>query len=288
MRRCQRVVDTVRHRSFSPAEWFGFVALGAGCLLVLAGFAKTAIVVLAGFVFVCLIMPFCSGTSFFFPVISRGRAGVQGVALSFDDGPDPVATPALLDQLRAFAVPATFFVTGEHARRYPALVKRILADGHAIGNHSESHDPLIMFRGVATLVHEMEQTQAILMRFGIRPLVFRPPVGILSPRYGPALQRTNLKAVTFNRRARDLGNRRVSGLADRIVTGIKAGDIVLLHDAAPRGNTDVPSLLDEIAKVLHGLKYRGLPVIPLETVIGTPVMERVQPEPVSTEGRNEA
>jgi peptidoglycan/xylan/chitin deacetylase (PgdA/CDA1 family)/LysM repeat protein len=100
------------------------------------------------------------------------------VALTFDDGPLPQSTPALLDVLRARGVKATFFVTGSNASRYPDLVARIVAEGHAIGNHTWSHPDLSRL-SQADQVAEIERTtQAIVDASGTYPCFFRGPYGI--------------------------------------------------------------------------------------------------------------
>jgi peptidoglycan/xylan/chitin deacetylase (PgdA/CDA1 family)/LysM repeat protein len=100
------------------------------------------------------------------------------VALTFDDGPRPDSTPAVLDALRARGVTATFFVTGSNAARYPDLVRRIVAEGHALGNHTWSH-PDLSGLSPAGRVAEIERTsQAVLDATGTTPCFFRGPYGI--------------------------------------------------------------------------------------------------------------
>jgi hypothetical protein len=102
--------------------------------------------------------------------------------------------------------------------------------------------------------------------------VFRPPAGITSPRLGPVLDRLGMTAVSFSRRALDLGNRRIAGTALRILGRVRPGDIILLHDSSP-GKTGSDLFLRELESLLRGLEDRGLSVIPLERLIGRPVME---------------
>jgi hypothetical protein len=254
-------------RYWSPAERLGIAALALSVPLAFIS-SQLVVGVLAAFVLVCIVMPFFPGVSFFFPVIGRGPDTSAGVCLSFDDGPDPVATPAVLTLLRRHGLQATFFVTGERAERYPELIDAIVAGGHSIGNHSFSHDAYIMFRCSAALVAEIESTQRVLAVHGIKPHVFRPPVGILTPRYIEALRRTGLTAVTFSRRAGDRGNRCIRGLAGRILRRLRPGDIVLLHDTAPQRPGDLELWLAEIGLLISGIGQQGLAVVPLATVLG--------------------
>jgi peptidoglycan/xylan/chitin deacetylase (PgdA/CDA1 family) len=229
---------------------------------------------LAAFVLACLLLPLAATVPFFFPVISRGRR--VGVSLTFDDGPDPLSTPPLLALLARHRVRATFFVTGERARRYPELLAAILAHGHALGNHSFTHDNWIMFRRPAFIQDEILATQQAIASTGVVPTLFRPPVGILTPAYGPALRASGLAALTFSRRARDMGNRRIRGMAGRILRRLYSGDIILLHDTPPRrGGLD--GWLAEIDGIIAGCRARELAILPLEILIDRPVM-RPTPE----------
>jgi len=226
---------------------------------------------LAGFILACIIFPFFPEVSFYFPVISRGRTSRPVISLTFDDGPNPVSTPPLLRVLEKYRATATFFVTGEHSHRHPDLIKEIISKGHTLGNHSYTHDDFIMFRNVDTLVDEISRTQQVLKEFGVQPRLFRPPVGIMTPRYAYALQQTGLLAVTFSRRAGDMGNRRVKGLSRRILKKLRADDIVLLHDVPPRRAADFEEWLSEVERILSGIQEKGLDVAPLETLIGQQV-----------------
>ena len=98
------------------------------------------------FMVLCMAAPFIPTCSFFLPVISRGTCSRKAVALTFDDGPDPLTTPELLRLLKKHRVSATFFVTGHRVVRYPQLTKDIIAQGHSLANHSFHHDMLGAFR----------------------------------------------------------------------------------------------------------------------------------------------
>jgi len=102
-------------------------------------------------------------------------------------------------------------------------------------------------------------------------LAFRPPVGITNPDLLPVLMDHGMFCVNFNRRAGDMGNRRVAGLARKLLRRARARDIILLHDTLPHRVT-VACLLEEFDRLLQGLKEKGLPVLPLAAVIGKEVM----------------
>ena len=203
----------------------------------------------------------------------RGKARGRAVALTFDDGPDPVTTPALLELLAKHGVRAAFFVTGRSAAARPDLVRMILERGHEIGNHSYHHSPLLMFRSTNTIRKEIAGTQEVLAGLGITPLAFRPPVGVTGPRLWRPLLEAGMYCVNFSRRARDAGNRRTQGLSKKIAQRARPGDIVLLHDVAPSKDFDVRSWLGEIESLIVSLKDRGFEILPLPALIGRPVMQ---------------
>ncbi|GFO62345.1 polysaccharide deacetylase family protein [Geomonas paludis] len=235
---------------------------------------------LALFILLCLLTPFFPRLGFFLPIVSRGPKGARGVALTFDDGPDPLVTPKVLELLRRHGISATFFVTGRRAERYPELIEAILAAGHAVANHSLNHDPFLMLKTTEMLRSEVAGAQQVLRRFGIQPLAFRPPVGITNSRLWRVLLENGMFCVNFSCRAGDMGNRRIAGLARKILARVKPGDIVLLHDVAPPKG-DPAHLLAEFEQLIEGVKGKGLEVVPLARLIGREVMQRegVSPDP---------
>lgn len=233
-----------------------------------------ATVPLAILLLLFLTAPFVHQLGFFMPVISRGHSSQQAVALTFDDGPDPMGTPALLQLLKRHRVQATFFTVGRQAARHPDLIRAILAHGHTIGNHGYHHDPLAAFKGARRVLDEIVTTQQVLADSGVAPLVFRPPVGITYPAMGAALARLNMTAVTFSCRAWDRGNRSIAHISRRILNRVQPGDIIMLHDRLPPQGAEPARWLDEVAFILTGLGEKGLVVRPLAELIGRPVDRR--------------
>ncbi len=233
---------------------------------------RLSVIPLAGFILLCLAAPFFPRFGFYLPIISRGTSGKNAVALTFDDGPHPLSTPLLLRLLSKHQVKATFFVNGKQVARYPELIKAILLHGHLIGNHSYSHNNLIFFKRCQAVVREIESTQNVLHDFGIRPLVFRPPVGITSPRLRSALLQSDMYIVNFSCRAFDGGNRWIKNISRKILNSIRPDDIILLHDTRQKNEVLFLRWLNEIELILKGLEDRGLTVLPLSDIIGRPVM----------------
>jgi peptidoglycan-N-acetylglucosamine deacetylase len=227
------------------------------------------------FVFSCMGAPFFSRWGYFLPLISRGPSNRRVVALTFDDGPDPEMTPAALSLLRQRGIKATFFVTGKQTLKHPNMIRKILEEGHTVGNHSFSHDVLLMFRSSRHLAGEVDRLQETLSLLGIRPLVFRPPVGITNPRLGPVLRQRGMCCVNFDCRALDGGNRRIRGLSDKLLQKIRPGSILLVHDIRYSEKTDGSRWISEMERLLDGINARGYKIVSLEELIGRPVMEQV-------------
>ena len=189
-------------------------------------------------------------------VTNRSRVeGANCVALTFDDGPDPVDTPKLLDILREKGVKATFFVVGKRAEQHPEIVRRAWEEGHLIGNHTWSHYSLFCFLTPRSLRAEIERgTESVRGICGLRPRFFRSPVGqrhALLQRY---LDDARLEYVSWSIRSRDTLTRNSGVLARRILKQVTGGDIILLHDRLPRG-ADV--MLEALPGIIDDLKAGG-------------------------------
>ena len=262
-------------RPWSPAEKCGMASLV--CALVCWQFGPLlAIIPLAGFILACCVSPLFPTSSFFYPVISRGPQNTPAVSLSFDDGPNPQSTPQLLALLERHHMTATFYVTGEHARQYPDIMREIIDRGHSVGNHSHTHDDYIMFKSSTKIYQEIQSAQQVFQDLGITVKSFRPPVGIITPAYADALWQSGLIAINFSRRSGDMGNRRLRGMAKRMLDGLKPGDILLLHDSPAKKPHQQQYMLCELEAILQGITRQGLQVVPLPSLLGLPLMERIE------------
>jgi peptidoglycan/xylan/chitin deacetylase (PgdA/CDA1 family) len=255
----------------SPAQRTGFAAIGLSA--VLFPFSATwAALPLVIFVLLCAAASFSPRSSFFLPVISRGHTGQKAVALTFDDGPDPLTTPQLLNVLTRHGMKATFFVSGQSAERYPEWIELILSRGHLVGNHSYSHSPCLMLCRFEKLFLEIATAQDIFKKLGIFPFAFRPPVGLTNPKLGLVLSQLGMICVNFSCRAYDRGNRQIQGMAGKILRKVRPDDIILLHDVRPSKIDDIPYWLHEVESILSGLTGEGFSVLPLNELVGRPVM----------------
>lgn len=189
-------------------------------------------------------------------VANRSRVDGAGcVALTFDDGPDPVDTPRLLDLLKEKGVKATFFVIGKRADQHPEIVRRAWAEGHLVANHTWSHYSLFCFLTPRRLRAEIERgTESVRRSCGFRPHLFRSPVGLRHPLLAPYLKDAGLEYISWTIRTRDTLTANSSVLARRMLKAA-SGDIILLHDHLPRG---ADAMLQALPGVIDELRKRGL------------------------------
>ncbi|OSX53768.1 polysaccharide deacetylase family protein [Anoxybacillus ayderensis] len=154
----------------------------------------------------------------------------KGVALTFDDGPDPVYTPQLLDLLKKYNVKATFFVVGWKAKKYPHLIQRMHEEGHTIGLHHYYHTSNWFLPPIVTEWELERSARAIEHMTGVRPVYYRPPWGHLN--IWTVLMQKKYKIVMWTY---ILGDWRTSlgvdRLYERLMSSIKDGAIIVLHDS---------------------------------------------------------
>lgn len=194
------------------------------------------------------------------------------IALSFDDGPHPEATPAILDALATHDVKAAFFVIGRNAAQHPALLRRIDAEGHLIGNHSFDHAYHGMCRFVRYWDDQLSRTDAVVAdAIGRRPRLFRPPMGFKQPCIGRALRHRGGRMVTWTRRGLDGVPTDTAAILKRLIEPTRPGDILTLHDGLdPHSQRHLQATIDAIDPLAAGLLARGFTWQRLDTFIGEP------------------
>jgi len=153
------------------------------------------------------------------------------VLLTFDDGPHPTNTTKILDILAKEDIKAVFFIIGEKAEQYPQIVKRIVEEGHLIGNHSYAHNNFMSMYSKGRLRKELVKAQETLYKISGKHIVlFRPPIGYTNPNYAAVLKDLKLKCIGWTLRSYDTVHKEPTKLNDRLVSMTKPGQIVLLHD----------------------------------------------------------
>lgn len=200
----------------------------------------------------------------------RARRAGRRVALTFDDGPDPQRTPAVLDLLARQGVRATFFVVGARAEAHPELVRRMVAEGHVVGNHSYTHSWRFPLRSLGRTVEELRRTGEVLHRItGRQPRLFRPPFGVTNPTIARAVRRLGLDPVGWSIRSLDTMGQSPERVAARILRRLHPGAVILLHDRCA-GSERLIGLLVE------GLRSRGLEPVTLPELFDIEAYEKTR------------
>jgi peptidoglycan/xylan/chitin deacetylase (PgdA/CDA1 family) len=180
--------------------------------------------------------------------------GHNAVALTFDDGPNPEATPRILDALAEQGVRGTFFILGRHAERWPALVERVAAEGHTIGNHGWYHRKL-HFKSPSYVRDDLTRgTAAIENACGVHPRLFRAPHGFRAPWVTAIAGSLGQRTVGWSLGVWDSDRPGADVITRRTVEGATEGSILLLHDGDgydPAGDrTQTAQAVPEIVRVL--------------------------------------
>ncbi len=191
-------------------------------------------------------------------VISRLPGDARRVALTFDDGPNPDATPRILDILAREGVAATFFVLGRHAERWPSLVKRAGDEGHCVANHGYHHRKLHLQAPSYVRRDLFLGTDAIVRASGRTPRLFRAPHGFRSPWVGPIARSLGQRVVGWSLGVWDSARPGADAITERTLSGARPGSIVLLHDGDgydPHG--DRLQTADALPAIIQGLRRAG-------------------------------
>jgi peptidoglycan-N-acetylglucosamine deacetylase len=184
------------------------------------------------------------------------------VALTFDDGPHPIYTPKLLDNLKKAGVLATFFWVGQRALSHPALAKRVRSEGHCLGSHSFSHAPPRNHSLGEIRADYLRGVRAIEEVTGERTALFRPPYGSITARSLAALRQLKLDPWLWSVDPGDWKDGITTNLLLDRLENLGAGDVVLLHDGAddegPEVGKDRSSTVELIAPLAELMRARGL------------------------------
>jgi peptidoglycan-N-acetylglucosamine deacetylase len=199
--------------------------------------------------------------------IVRGRTREKVVALTFDDGPNAPHTARILDILRREGVPATFFLVGANVLREPALARRIVAEGHTLGNHTAMHrwrDAIL-----APRYRDLDRAQAIIAaQTGVAPRYFRPPFGIHTPWQLRAVRQRGLTPVQWSAEANDPHRPGAATIARRLLAAAHPGAILLLHDGdGTRAAADRAQTVAALPAAIAGLRARGYRIVPLDEFV---------------------
>lgn len=196
-------------------------------------------------------------------ILWGARTDARVVALTWDDGPSPEYTGAVLDALAAADARATFFVVGERVRRFPDLVRRQAAEGHEIGNHTDGHDDLARLTEEAARVTLERAGDAVAAAVGERPAVLRPPYGHLSGAALAAAGALDLDVALWTHALDEVGLSPEDNVV-AVLDGLRPGGVVLAHD---HGDARRAVGLAALPGVLAGLRDAGYATVTVSELL---------------------
>lgn len=205
--------------------------------------------------FFILLVVFFSLTAYGKPLDQVRTKALPGtVALTFDDGPSPIYTPQVLTILKKYNVKATFFVMGWAAKKYPELIRQMIAEGHVVASHTNSHKDLTRMP-MKKLRYEISMPkEAIEAVIGTAPVCVRPPYGKGNNHVRKVIREYNMIMVPMGFNSFDYENRGVKKLTKWVVSNAISGRVILLHDGYRfRGQT-----VKALPGIIQGIRKKGL------------------------------
>ena len=182
----------------------------------------------------CLVMLLCtslaSGKESVSNVYHAHENSGKKIALTFDDGPHPHLTPAILDVLKKYKVHATFFLVGENVKNYPHIAERILKEGHEIGNHTYTHGR-VSEQSFFEMKKEIEHCEAaIYEQTEYKTKLFRPPEGFLDGKIKSLSEEMDYSVILWNIDTKDWAHASPKNICQNVTEHISPGSIILMHD----------------------------------------------------------
>ena len=181
----------------------------------------------------------------------RLPVGCKSIALTFDDGPHPDTTPALLAALQQLQIPSTHFVLGSRCQENAPLIEAVRSSGHVIGSHGFDHASLA-FKSASYQRETIRRTEDVIVNvLHERPHLFRPPYGHFNPLTSTVLRRVKYTGVMWSLHVHDWAEQSLETLWKRLKNGLHEGAVIVLHDAQPTTDKVIrilPRLADETAR----------------------------------------
>jgi Predicted xylanase/chitin deacetylase len=211
-------------------------------------------------------------SNFFCKALCNKPGETEILCLTFDDGPDPGLTSNVLELLGRYGFTATFFVVGNKAANHPEIVKKAFDLGHTIACHDLSHSNFSNFRMSRALLRDISASQNIIEGIiGKKPLLYRPPIGLINPHVPGVLKQLNMQCIGWNKSVRDAGNRR--GKRFKVIPKLaQPGSIILLHDCLPKQKLKM-DFLEHLEKLLQAIKKKGLRAVGVGELLDLKVYE---------------
>jgi peptidoglycan/xylan/chitin deacetylase (PgdA/CDA1 family) len=198
---------------------FSFLNTWLILLLILANIA----VLLAGSFYIC--------SGLYIQALCSGNADTKKVSITFDDGPDKIITPRVLDLLKQYDIKAGFFLVGENIVGNEEIVNRMINEGHIIGNHSYSHKKYFGFLSTRKVKDDLQKNETLIERVtGKKVTLFRPPFGVSNPNIARAARLLDYTVLGWSIRSFDTVCRNNDKTIKRVFMRLKPGGVILFHD----------------------------------------------------------
>lgn len=202
-------------------------------------------------------------------VIKTNGPRIKTIALTFDDVPDPRFTPQILDILRRYRVKATFFIVGNRAAKHPLLVKRIVREGHSIGNHSYNH-PQFSKLGIQKFRSQIIRTENIINRIaGFRPRLIRPPYGDINEQQLKWAEVHGYKLVNWNVDSQDWKGLSKEQVKRNILSHAGRGSIILQHGGGGVGS-NLRGTIEALPEIIKALRLKGYTFVTVPEMLKVP------------------
>lgn len=221
-------------------------------ILVFTGFSihfVFYILLFASYITVSVTASFFIGSGFHMKALCNRETGQKVIAITYDDGPHSSNSQAILDVLKDRAK-ATFFCIGNKIPGNEALLKRMNDEGHLVGTHSYSHSNWFDLYSVKKMKKELKQSEDLIYEIlRKKPLLFRPPYGVINPMLKKALGSFSYHIIGYSNRSLDTVTKDENKAIERLIRKLRPGDIVLLHDTVPYAATLLKKFLDRISDI---------------------------------------
>ncbi|MGE5397461.1 MAG: polysaccharide deacetylase family protein [Chitinophagales bacterium] len=192
-------------------------------------------------------------------VVSGVNTEDKVVSITFDDGPDPLYTPQIMELLKRYHARSTFFVIGLHARQYPDLLREIQKNGHEIGNHSYHHRRYIG-QSKDYILQDIKMNEDLIEKYcGVKPVFLRPPGGRCTDTLLDIARANHLTIINWGQDPEDWRNKNSLRISRQILANIRPGQIIVLHD----GGGDRSQTVKAVEQVLSSLSDQGYHFVPV-------------------------
>ncbi len=204
-------------------------------------------------------------------IYRHGNRDLPMVSLTFDDGPSEKFTPQILDILKEHGIYATFFLIGDHVLKYPEIARRIVKEGHELGNHTQNHRNIPTLSKLDLIREIIGATSKITEITGVFPDYIRPPRGLYDTRFRKLTTLLGQKIVLWSISSRDWRNGvSEEAVVQNVISKVRNGDIILFHDSGSllhHEGGDRSATVKALPKIIKKLQSKGLQIVPLKKLL---------------------